>query len=41
MTTTDLPPIPEGVDVAETIRYVNDHAPRMFLGTTSDAATSS
>ncbi len=31
MTTTDLPPIPEGVDVADTIRYVNDHAPRTFL----------
>ena len=31
MTTTDLPPIPDGVDVADTIRYVNDHAPRTFL----------
>ena len=31
MTTTDLPPIPDGVDVADTIRYVNDHAPRTFV----------
>ncbi len=31
MTTTELPPIPEGVDVDGTIRYVNDHAPRTFL----------
>ena len=31
MTTTDLPPIPDGVDAADTIRYVNDHAPRTFL----------
>jgi len=31
MTTTDLPPIADDVDAAETIRYVNDHAPRTFV----------
>ena len=31
MTTTELPPIPDGVDADATIRYVNDHAPRTFL----------
>ena len=31
MTTTDLPAIPDGVDVHATIRHVTDHAPRAFL----------
>ena len=35
MTTTDLPPIPDGVDVADTIRYVNDHARARSSGTIS------
>ncbi len=31
MTTTELPAIPDGVDVHATIRHVTDHAPRAFL----------
>jgi hypothetical protein len=31
MSMTELPEIPDGVDVDATIRYVHDHAPRTFL----------
>ena len=31
MTTIDTPELPSDVEVKETIRYVNDHAPRTFL----------
>jgi hypothetical protein len=31
VTTTELPPVPDGVDVHDTIRHVIDNAPRAFL----------